>query len=70
MASTKFSDITADGLWHNNPGLVQLLGLCPLLGVSSTAVNALGLAIATLLVLVGSNLAVSLIRSAVTDAVI
>jgi Na+-translocating ferredoxin:NAD+ oxidoreductase subunit E len=69
MASTKFSDITADGLWHNNPGLVQLLGLCPLLGVSSTAVNALGLAIATLLVLVGSNLAVSLIRSAVTDAV-
>lgn len=69
MASTKFADITADGLWHNNPGLVQLLGLCPLLGVSSTAVNALGLAIATLLVLVGSNLAVSLIRSAVTDAV-
>lgn len=69
MASTKFADITADGLWHNNPGLVQLLGLCPLLGVSSTAVNALGLGVATLLVLVGSNLAVSLIRGAVTDAV-
>ncbi|SDS05811.1 electron transport complex protein RnfE [Halopseudomonas xinjiangensis] len=69
MASTEFTDITADGLWHNNPGLVQLLGLCPLLGVSSTAVNALGLGIATILVLTGSNLAVSLIRSAVTDAV-
>ncbi|HDZ55108.1 MAG TPA: electron transport complex subunit E [Pseudomonas xinjiangensis] len=69
MASTKFSEITADGLWHNNPGLVQLLGLCPLLGVSSTAVNALGLGIATILVLVGSNFAVSVIRSAVTDAV-
>tara|TARA_R110001592_G_scaffold53784_4_gene164873 strand:+ start:3963 stop:4676 length:714 start_codon:yes stop_codon:yes gene_type:complete len=69
MASTKFSDITAQGLWHNNPGLVQLLGLCPLLGVSSTAVNGLGLGIATMLVLVGSNLAVSIIRSAVTDAV-
>ena len=69
MASTKFSDITADGLWHNNPGLVQLLGLCPLLGVSSTAVNALGLGLATILVLAGSNLAVSIIRSAVTDAV-
>ncbi len=69
MASTKFAAITADGLWHNNPGLVQLLGLCPLLGVSSTAVNALGLGVATLLVLVGSNLAVSLIRGAVTDAV-
>lgn len=69
MASTKLSEITAQGLWHNNPGLVQLLGLCPLLGVSSTAVNGLGLGIATILVLVGSNLAVSVIRSAVTDAV-
>lgn len=69
MASTRFADITKDGLWNNNPGLVQLLGLCPLLGVSSTAVNALGLGIATILVLVGSNFAVSLIRSAVTDAV-
>ncbi|WP_339847022.1 electron transport complex subunit E [uncultured Halopseudomonas sp.] len=69
MASTKLSEITAQGLWHNNPGLVQLLGLCPLLGVSSTTVNGLGLGIATILVLVGSNLAVSIIRSAVTDAV-
>ncbi len=69
MASTDFKSISADGLWHNNPGLVQLLGLCPLLGVSSTAVNALGLGLATILVLVGSNVAVSLIRSAVTDAV-
>lgn len=69
MADKKLSELTADGLWHNNPGLVQLLGLCPLLGVSSTAVNALGLGIATILVLVSSNVAVSLIRSAVTDAV-
>lgn len=69
MATKKLSEITADGLWHNNPGLVQLLGLCPLLGVSSSVVNALGLGIATMLVLTGSNLAVSLIRSAVTDAV-
>jgi len=69
MADKKLFELTADGLWHNNPGLVQLLGLCPLLGVSSTAVNALGLGIATILVLVSSNIAVSLIRSAVTDAV-
>lgn len=69
MADKKLSELTADGLWHNNPGLVQLLGLCPLLGVSSTTVNALGLGIATILVLVSSNVAVSLIRSAVTDAV-
>ena len=69
MATKTLSEITADGLWHNNPGLVQLLGLCPLLGVSSSVVNALGLGLATMLVLTGSNLAVSLIRSAVTDAV-
>ncbi|AUI86512.1 electron transport complex subunit RsxE [Vibrio azureus] len=52
-----------NGLWSNNPALVQLLGLCPLLAVSSTVTNALGLGIATLLVLVGSNVSVSLIRN-------
>lgn len=52
-----------NGMWSNNPALVQLLGLCPLLAVSSTITNALGLGIATLLVLVGSNLTVSLIRN-------
>ncbi|PMH39391.1 electron transport complex subunit RsxE [Vibrio sp. 10N.286.49.B3] len=51
-----------NGLWDNNPALVQLLGLCPLLAVSSTLTNALGLGIATLLVLVGSNVTVSLVR--------
>ncbi len=51
------------GLWDNNPGLVQLLGLCPLLAVTGTAVNGLGLAVATMFVLVCSNLAVSLLRS-------
>lgn len=54
--------ISLEGLWHNNPGLVQLLGLCPLLAVSNTAVNALGLGIATTLVLIGSNVTVSAIR--------
>ncbi|WP_162045867.1 electron transport complex subunit E [Vibrio taketomensis] len=51
-----------DGMWDNNPALVQLLGLCPLLAVSSTVTNALGLGVATLLVLVGSNVTVSLVR--------
>lgn len=52
-----------NGMWANNPALVQLLGLCPLLAVSSTITNALGLGIATLLVLVGSNVVVSLVRN-------
>jgi len=47
--------IARDGLWSNNPALVQLLGLCPLLAVTGTVVNALSLGLATILVLVGSN---------------
>ncbi|GEA51667.1 electron transport complex subunit E [Vibrio inusitatus NBRC 102082] len=58
-----------NGLWDNNPALVQLLGLCPLLAVSATVTNALGLGIATLLVLVGSNLTVSLIRNHVPQEI-
>jgi Na+-translocating ferredoxin:NAD+ oxidoreductase subunit E len=50
------------GLDSQNVGLVQLLGLCPLLAVSNGAVNALGLGIATLLALIATNLAISLIR--------
>jgi len=67
MAS--YQEITANGLWKNNPALVQLLGLCPLLAVTGSVVNALGLGLATMLVLIGSNVAVSLIRKAVSDAV-
>ncbi|MEZ7278360.1 electron transport complex subunit E [Pseudoalteromonas sp. 68 DY56-GL68] len=52
-----------DGMWANNPALVQLLGLCPLLAVTSTVTNALGLGLATLLVLVGSNVTVSIVRN-------
>lgn len=59
------SDIIKSGLWTNNPALVQLLGLCPLLAVTSTFINGLGLGIATTLVLVGSNVTVSLIRNIV-----
>ena len=61
--------IALNGLWKNNPALVQLLGLCPLLGVSSSVVNALGLGLATMLVVTGSNIAVSLIRRQVNDAI-
>ena len=63
------SQIALNGLWNNNPALVQLLGLCPLLGVSSSVVNALGLGIATMLVVMGSNIVVSLIRHQVSDAI-
>ncbi len=54
--------IVVDGLWVNNQALVALLGLCPLLAVSNTLINGLGLGLATTFVLVLSNTSVSLIR--------
>ncbi|MBU2955153.1 electron transport complex subunit E [Marinobacter sp. F3R08] len=69
MATKTSSEIIRDGLWDNNPALVQVLGLCPLLAVTSTVVNAIGLGLATLMVLMGSNLAVSLIRNFVGESV-
>lgn len=59
---TPYRKIILDGLWHNNPGLVQLLGLCPLLAVSNSAINALSLGIATILVMLATNSAISFIR--------
>ena len=65
----RYQSVTLDALWNNNPALVQLLGLCPLLGVSNSVVNALGLGIATMAVLTLSNITVSLIRHQVPDTV-
>jgi Predicted NADH:ubiquinone oxidoreductase, subunit RnfE len=59
--------IWRDGLWTRNPGLIQLLGLCPLLAVSNTLDNAVGLAMATVAVLVLSNASISLIRTTVAE---
>lgn len=70
MASnSNYAELAHNGLWKNNPALVQLLGLCPLLAVSASVVNALGLGLATIFVLICSNAAVSLIRNIVYDAV-
>ncbi|PRY65708.1 electron transport complex protein RnfE [Vreelandella songnenensis] len=66
---SQWPTLTRQGLWNNNPALVQLLGLCPLLAVSTTVVNSLGLALATLFVMVGSSTAVSLVRHQVPNAV-
>ena len=66
---TNQREITRNGLWSNNVALVQLLGLCPLLAVTSTVVNGLGLGIATLITLVLSNSIVSLIRGFVRSEV-
>lgn len=51
------------GVWTNNPAMVQLLGLCPLLAVSNSVTNALGLGLATLFVLMMTNISISLMRN-------
>jgi electron transport complex protein RnfE len=62
MTAGHFIERLQTGLWRENPGLVQLLGLCPLLAVTSTFVNGLGLGVATLVVLTLSNVLVSATR--------
>lgn len=62
MSSPTPRAILEYGLSGGNVGLVQLLGLCPLLAVSNNAVNALGLGLATVLALVATNTAVASIR--------
>ena len=69
MAQADLKKVTLDGLWDNNPALVQLLGLCPLLAVTGSVVNAIGLGIASTLVLIGSNFTVSLFRKFVPESV-
>ena len=69
MSEPRIGDIALNGLWKNNPALVQLLGLCPLLAVSGSVVNALGMGLATALVLMGTNTLVSMVRHVVPDTI-
>lgn len=68
MNST-YRELTLNGLWHSNPGLVQLLGLCPLMAVTTNFVNGLGLGLATIVALVASNLAISLVRDYIREEI-
>ncbi|WP_456375607.1 electron transport complex subunit E [Thiolapillus sp.] len=67
--STSNREIISNGLWNNNQALVALLGLCPLLAVSNTLINGLGLGLATTLVLISSNATISFIRNWVRQEV-
>jgi electron transport complex protein RnfE len=60
---TRSTDDFIKGLWRENPVFVQVLGMCPALAVSNTAINALSMGLATLFVLVMSNLVISSLRS-------
>lgn len=62
-------EIIVNGLWTQNPGIVQLLGLCPLLAISSNVVNALSLGLATTLVMAIASGSVSLVRGLIPVAI-
>ena len=61
--------IFVQGIWTNNSTVVQLLGLCPLLAVSNTATNALGLGLATMLVLTCTNTVISIFRQHIPNEI-
>ncbi|MWQ02206.1 RnfABCDGE type electron transport complex subunit E [Glaesserella parasuis] len=63
--SSVWKNLFTQGVWSNNSNLVQLLGLCPLLAVSNNVTNALGLGLATLLVLTITNTIISLFRKVI-----
>lgn len=62
MSMSAWTQVIKDGLWKNNPTLVQILGMCPTMAITTTAANALGLGLATTLVMTLSNLVVALAR--------
>jgi len=66
---TNWGQIAADGFWGNNVVFAQLLALCPLLAVTGTATNGLGMGLATTAVMVASGLLIALIRNLVTPEV-
>lgn len=68
MAS-EIRDIVVNGLWKQNPGIVQILGMCPTLAVSTSLVNGLSLGLATAVVMALSNAASSLVARLVPAAV-
>lgn len=64
-----YREIIDNGLWKQNPGVVQLLGLCPTLAVTSTVTNGFSLGLATALVMAASNGAVAPVRRWVPDEI-
>jgi electron transport complex protein RnfE len=63
LAAQPSTDTFIKGLWRDNPVFVQVLGMCPVLAVSNTAVNALAMGLATAFVLLMSNALVSSLRN-------
>jgi electron transport complex protein RnfE len=68
MTNTSLSNLTR-GIIRENPVLIMMLGMCPTLGVTTSAINGLGMGVATMFVLMMSNMMISLIKKIVPDIV-
>jgi len=69
MNINEFKEIVSNGVWKQNTGVVQLLGLCPILAVSSTVVNGVSLGIATAIVMALSGATIAPIRTFVPNEI-
>lgn len=69
MNKSPYWKIFSNGLFTSNPVFVLLLGMCPTLGVTSSAINGLGMGLATTFVLILSNIIISLVKSQIPDKV-
>ena len=65
----KYSERIVNGIWTENPLFVQVLGTCPTLAVTTSAMNGLGMGLSTTAVLVLSNIIISLLRNIIPDKV-
>nr|WP_235263784.1 Rnf-Nqr domain containing protein [Nitrincola sp. A-D6] len=66
---TDYRRLAQDGLWSNNMVFAQMLALCPVMAVTSTATNGLGMGLATLFVLLGANMIISTLRHLISPAI-
>lgn len=69
MTTTNYKENFLNGIIKENPVFVLLLGCCPTLGVTSSAINGIGMGAATAFVLVMSNLAIALVKNVIPDKV-
>lgn len=69
MDAPSYRKLLTDGLWSNNVIFTQLLALCPLMAVTTTATNGLGMGLVTMVVLIASNVLVSMIRNWVPNSI-
>lgn len=66
---TNYMKVLTNGIIKENPALVLILGTCPTLAVTTMAVNGIGMGIAAMVVLIGSNVVISLLKKAIPDSV-